>query len=190
MAILRWIKKNAFILLVAFNILLFCFLIIGAVPLLPGQTNINVENTAYGLKTAISAYFTDYRHFPIENKSLDVTIDSKHALMDILLASGPEAKSGMSPRKIVFFNGKNARQLKDGRFVMGVAFDESGGGELWDAWGNYYRIRMDTNFDNQVENPEVPGQFVSDPILVWSAGKDGKFETWKNNVKTWDWKNP
>ena len=63
--------------------------------------------------------------------------------------------------------------------------DPDGGGELWDQWGNLYRVRFDTSHDNQIENPETPGTFLRESIAVWSAGKDGKFETWADNVKTW-----
>jgi hypothetical protein len=27
---------------------------------------------------------------------------------------------------------------------------------------------------------------LSNKVIVWSAGKDGKWETWSDNVKSWD----
>jgi hypothetical protein len=32
---------------------------------------------------------------------------------------------------------------------------------------------------------ESPGSTIPESVVVWSAGKDGDFETWDDNVKTW-----
>ncbi|MBP9222877.1 MAG: hypothetical protein KBF76_03350 [Verrucomicrobiales bacterium] len=85
----------------AFFVMLFLPFLSG----IPRCTDCNrAENTAYNLKNAISAYFTEYRQYPgmKEPEGPDLDLDSGHVL-----------------------------------------------------------------------------------ILVWSAGKDGNFDTWKDNVKTW-----
>ena len=144
------------------------------------------ETTAANLKTAISAYFTEYRRYPFEKKDLDTTLDSSHALMDILLGSDKAREPDKTnPRGIAFFTDRAAKPMGNDRFRSGVTLDSDGSGELWDPWGNYYRVCFDSNFDNQVENPEKVGSFLPECILIWSAGEDGKFETWKDNVRTW-----
>lgn len=106
--------------------------------------------------------------------------------MDSLLGSDKEkGPEGRNRRAISFYTDHAAIPLGKGRFRKGLTLDSDGGGELWDPWGNYFRVRYDSNFDNQIENPESPGSILPESIVVWSAGKDGDFETWKDNVKTW-----
>lgn len=144
------------------------------------------ETTASNLKNAISAYFTEYREYPILDHLNEVTVDSGHALMDILLGSDEQkGPGGRNTRGIAFFTDKQAKPMSDGRFRKGLTLDADEGGELWDPWGNFYRVRFDSNFDNHIENPQSPGTQIPDAIAVWSAGPDGDFETWKDNVKTW-----
>lgn len=106
--------------------------------------------------------------------------------MDILLGSTKQRfVGGRNVRGIVFFADVQAKPMGGGLFKKGLKLDADSGGELWDSWGNFYRVRFDSNLDNKLEDPEVPGTWVSDSIAVWSAGPDGDFETWKDNVKTW-----
>jgi len=146
----------------------------------------HAENTAYNLKNAIDAYATEYQEYPLLDPVNDVTFDSGHGLMDILLGSDTQKEpSGRNPRGIAFYTDRAARPMGEGRFRRGVTLDENGDGELWDPWGKHYRVRLDTNGDGKIENPAAPGTHLPESILVWSAGPDGDFETWKDNVKTW-----
>jgi type II secretory pathway pseudopilin PulG len=142
------------------------------------------QNTAYNLKNAISAYFTEYRKYPLEIRKADLTTTTGHPLLTILVGNNDPAAMTYNPRKIAFFSGKAAR-LKDGRYTRGIEYNEDGPSYLWDSWGNLYHVRLDTNHDNQIDDPEFPGQLLSHSILVWSAGPDGNFSTWDDNVKTW-----
>jgi hypothetical protein len=147
---------------------------------------VHAESTALQLKNSISAYFTEYRNYPVFAPDKDGTVESGCALMDILLGSDTQKEpGGRNPRGIAFYTDKAAKPIDEGRFRRGVTLDENGGGELWDAWGNHYRVRLDTNGDGKVENPEAPGTQLPESILIWSAGPDGDFETWKDNVKSW-----
>ena len=151
-----------------------------------GNPNARDENTAYNLKNAISAYFMEYREYPLRSPGLDITVDTRGRLLDILLGSDAEKRpDGRNLRGIAFYTDKAAKPKDDGRYRRGVTRDPLGGGELWDSWGNPYLVRFDTTFDNKIENPESPGILLPQSILVWSAGKDGDFETWEDNVKTW-----
>ena len=144
------------------------------------------ENTAHNLKNALSAYVTEYRSFPVEGEAGDMTIDSDEALMGILLASDKEASpGGKNVRRIVFYTDKAAKPAGEGKFRRGIALDAEGGGALWDPWGNHYLIRLDTDNNQRIENPQTPGTHLPESIIIWSAGKDGDFETWDDNLKTW-----
>lgn len=138
------------------------------------------------LKRAISTYQAECGELPFVDPENDISFDSGNVLMDILLGSDTQKEpGGRNPRGIAFYTDKAAKPMGDGRFRKGITLDDSGGGELWDPWGNHYRVRLDTNGDGKIENPENPGKHLPKTIAVWSAGPDGDFETWKDNVKTW-----
>jgi hypothetical protein len=183
---MRWLKSDLAIILLFLTVIL-VVIVPAMFSGIPGHGNPNsrAENTAYNLKNAISAFFTEYREYPLRSPDLDITAETGRELMDILLAAANEQSKSRNPRGIAFYADKAAKPLENGRFRKGVHFESDGGGELWDTWGNHYRVKMDTNFDNQTESPESPFALLPESILVWSAGKDGQFETWKDNVKTW-----
>jgi hypothetical protein len=147
---------------------------------------IQAENTTFNLRNAITAYRTEYDEYPLLDPANDLTINSGHALMDIVLGSDAQmVPGGRNPRGIIFYTDKAAKPFAEGRFRRGVTLDENGGGELWDPWGNHYRLRLDTNGDGKIENPAAPGTQLPVSIAVWSAGRDGDFETWADNVTSW-----
>lgn len=151
----------------------------------------HAENTAYNLKNAISAYFTEYRKYPVKgdaNETDEIRTDSD--LMDILLGADSEAQSGgLNPRRIAFYTDKAAKPMGDGKYRKGIRLESDGGGELWDPYGDYYYVRMDLDYNNRVEKPTWDktgdSQFLPESILVWSAGKDNDESDAQDNVKTW-----
>lgn len=154
----------------------------------------HAENTAYNVKNAISAYFTEYRKYPAKADATETDeIRTDSDLMDILLGADSEAQSGgLNPRRIAFYTDKAAKPMGDGKYRKGIRLESDGGGELWDPYGDYYFVRMDLDYNNRVERPmwdESGGasgsQFLPESILIWSAGKDNDENEDKDNVKTW-----
>ncbi|MEM1442535.1 MAG: hypothetical protein AAGF67_09345 [Verrucomicrobiota bacterium] len=144
----------------------------------------HAENTAYNLKNAISSYFVEYREYPFEIKGLDLTVPTDQTLMTILCGMDHPGVEERNPRKIHFYSGRPAK-FEDGRYSQGMLLTESSEALLWDPFGNHYLVRVDTNFDNQVVDPETPESNLAEIVAVWSAGPDGDFSTWKDNIKTW-----
>ena len=152
----------------------------------------HTETTAANLKTAISAYFTEYRKYPVKADAEETTeLLTDHALMDVLLGGDSEKeKGGLNPRGIAFFTDKAAKPSGDGKYRKGVKLESDGGGELWDPYGNYYFVRLDLDYNNRTEKPTWDSsggdaQVLPESILIWSAGKDGDEMTAKDNSKTW-----
>jgi len=149
----------------------------------------HAENTAYNLKTAISAYFTEYRKFPVEaGANEESELRSNANLMDVLLGSDSEKDGGLNPRGIAFYTGKQAKPLGGGRYRKGITLEEDGGGELWDPWGEHYYVRLDLDYNNRVATPtwdnQVDASFLPETILVWSTGKEIEGDD-TDNIKTW-----
>lgn len=63
--------------------------------------------------------------------------------------------------------------------LLGTSLDP-----LVDINGKFFRIRLDANKDGIVHCP-TDNEPVSASFLIWSAGRDGKFETWADNAKSW-----
>lgn len=150
----------------------------------------HAETTAQNLKNSISAYFTEYRKYPVESsEKTESAMRSDSTLMDILLGSDSEKeRGGLNPRGIAFFTDKQAKPMGSGKFRKGITLEADGGGELWDPWGEYYYVQMDVDYNNRTEKPtwdQSDAQVLPDSILVWSAGKDNDEMTSKDNIKTW-----
>ena len=152
----------------------------------------HAATTAANLKTAIAAYFTEYRKYPVQANAEEATaLLTDRALMDVLLGGdSAKVKGGLNPRGIAFFTDKAAKPSGNGGFRKGVKLESDGGGELWDPYGNYYFVRLDLDYNNRTERPawDTSGgdaQVLPESILIWSAGKDGNEMTSKDNIKTW-----
>ena len=161
------------------------------VNMLPDALMINpvttkAENTAQNLKNAISAYFTENRKYPAFDSTHDTDLNTDFHLMDLLVGADYTLKDRhISPRRIAYYSGREAKQGEDERYRSGISKTPDGRSELWDPWGNHYRVRLDTNHDNQVADPTGGDAPVLESVLIWSAGPDGNFATWKDNLKTW-----
>ncbi len=149
------------------------------------------SNTAYNLKNAISAYFTEYRKYPVKpDREETAELRSDYELMDVLLGSDKEAESGgLNPRRIAFYTGKQAKRGTEGKYMSGITLEDDGGGELWDPWFDYYYVRMDLDYNNRVEKPDwddsSESTYIPESVLVWSSGKDQDELNDGDNVKTW-----
>jgi type II secretory pathway pseudopilin PulG len=147
-------------------------------------------SSAYSLENSISSYFTEYRKYPVEaGTSESDVILSDHRLMDTLLGSDPATEpGGLNPRGIAFFVGKSAQSMGDGKYRSGVQLGEGGVGELWDPWGNHYRVQLDLDYNSRIEKPVWDSENSTDTlpksILVWSLGRDG-IEGTADDIRTW-----
>jgi len=142
--------------------------------------------TAHDLRNAIASFHEEYGRYPGFDAKFDTDLQSDHDLMDVLLAAEYTTRSAYgNPYGVAFFTGSQAKPIADGGYRKGIQLKSGGRGELWDPWGKYYRVRIDTNQDSRVADPSGKTNAIEESILVWSAGPDGDFDTWQDNVKTW-----
>ena len=150
------------------------------------------KNAAMHFRQAIESYFTEFRKWPVEpsadnNGEADWKPSDK-ALMDVILGADNEANKIVNPRRIPFYYTNNpAKGDKKRGFHSGVRFDSDGGGELFDSWGNHYRVIIDLDGDGHVPAPDWAEDQtpIPQPVIVWSPGPDGKDETEDDNITTW-----
>ena len=68
-----------------------------------------------------------------------------------------------------------------------IAFMDQGGAAFVDAWGNPFKYRLDLTGSGEISNPDPEvGGLLKTQVAVWSAGPDGDFGTWEDNVAGWE----
>jgi prepilin-type N-terminal cleavage/methylation domain-containing protein len=143
-------------------------------------------NSAMQVKQAITTYFTEYSRFPVSNaggSSDDAQLVTDAVLLDVLMASEGEAGSdGLNPRRISFYSGRKAKGNRGG-----VVMTDTGGGELFDPWGEHFKVILDTNRNDRVADPADGGtENIPQSVIVWSSGIDMQDDLGANDdIVTW-----
>ena len=156
---------------------------------------------AVAISDAVMQFYTDYRRLPLpsgpppQDGDRDTDTSPAHGFVALLL--GQESDTGERQNKK---NTDYGLDIKPARAKPGGAYpwkngliSEAATGTygIVDYFGNPYRIRLDTNGDQQLANPN-PDQAaqgtaaLSKRVIVWSAGKDGDWNTWDDNPMSWD----
>jgi type II secretory pathway pseudopilin PulG len=135
-----------------------------------------------GFEIAVKGYQTEYNRLPssqsppptTDNSPGYETTDAEGKSM-IEILTGTDTKN--NPRGIAFYEPPPTR-------TKGGGYTASGG--LVDIWGaRGYIIIFDYDGDGNISDPEHPGATISEPVIIYSAGPDGDFNTWKDNVTSW-----
>lgn len=160
---------------------------------------------AVAVANAVEQFYSDYNRLPkatsaTEGSDSETTTEAGEGLVKVLIGKEGESDSLQNSRKIDYAEGiKPAKASSKTKPAMAGASDKWTNGLVFeddnyaivDPWGNYYKIKLDSDYDKELENPNIDQ--VADGVLklpkrviVWSPGKDGKEETWDDNVRSWD----
>jgi type II secretory pathway pseudopilin PulG len=143
---------------------------------------LQVQAQLKGLEMAIKGYQTEYNRLPStpsppptadNSPGFDTTAAEGKAIIQIITA----ADTLRNPRGISFYEPPPVHKSGGGYTAAGGLID------IWGAKG--YIIILDYDGDGRVPDPEHPGALLSERIIIYSAGPDGDFSTWKDNVKSW-----
>ncbi len=151
------------------------------------------ETAATNIRNAIQSYLTEYRKLPYhysEHEGAEVHLQTDNDLMNILCGMEAEAgEGGLNPARNVYYSGRNARPLGEGRYRSGVRIDAGGDAFLYDSWGEYYQVILDGDANGRVTKPfwdnDTASHEITSSILVWSKGPDKKTEEGEDNIKVW-----
>ena len=133
------------------------------------------KNHVTGLKQALDTYYDDYTQLPdVEGEVL--LSDDSNELMAILVG----ANKVKNPKGTAFFSAANAKGTSDGIVRSG------GSVKLYDPWGEFYRVVLDDDYDQEIEDPfGGPDPIYGVTALVYSAGEDKELGT-RDDVKSWE----
>lgn len=138
---------------------------------------VKVLSTIKDLQVAIKSYQTEYNKYPSTTTGSDTKAltDAGGGLLPIMLgASG----NSLNPREIKFVDFPLAKNNRGG-----LVGSDTASYELVDEWGQTYRVTMDTNYDEKVDNPDLEnddtnissGASAQLPlgVAIYSLGPDG-----------------
>ena len=141
---------------------------------------------------ACKAYNTEYGKYPVLNNAGTADLwfgDTKAlsgaapidniTLFDALRARNQDPTKDYNPRKIIFFEGKDASKdtLKGGFGPTGA---------FYDPWGSQYNVILDANYDNQItivphSDFKTTTTYPQTGCVAFSYGKDNIFGSAKTN---------
>jgi prepilin-type N-terminal cleavage/methylation domain-containing protein len=144
------------------------------------------RNDVVQIATAIKAYQTEYGKLPIYDGKDEYEADND-VLFNFLrpMPGLVGEQKNMNPRLISFIEIRVAKGNKDGL----------AGGVFMDPWGKPYKIRLDGDYNNQVENfysANAGWNPVETSVIVASSGKareglsgDKNAGTAKDDIISW-----
>jgi prepilin-type N-terminal cleavage/methylation domain-containing protein len=135
------------------------------------------KNDLTQMVTAVNAFYTEYGKYPLSTTT-DTTFGpggsptTNETLFNEL--RGLSATT-LNPRQIVFISPPDVKDANNPR--SGIGTSASNVGQYFDPWSKNYVIRIDGEYDNQVDNP-YSANAGSAPklrsgVIAWSLGKDG-----------------
>ena len=142
---------------------------------------LQARTTMKGLYIALAGFEAEYE-VPLTTK-LGFKEEETRIVDEAILLPLMAGDAELNPNKIRFFDPPEAKKGKNGLWR-----NEGGGPQMQmrDSWGGPYRIRCDSNGDGKIADPENPaGEPISSVAILYSAGPDQDFDTWKDNVKSW-----
>ena len=159
---------------------------------------------AVTISNAVTQFYADYNRLPkaasaTEGSDTETTTEAAEGVVKVLIGKEGENDALQNPRGTNYAEGLKPAKPKKGKaasagasdkWVNGLVFEDDNY-EIVDGWGNYFKIKLDSNYDKEFENPNIDEvaenrSRLPKQVIVWSAGKDGKEETWDDNPKSWD----
>lgn len=134
------------------------------------------------LQIAVTQYYSEYNRLPAPTSNDDTQYNtiSNNDLVAVLLGENRSIGSiqNANPRRTAFIEPKYAKNVgASGQSTWaGGLVEVEGNPQLVDPWGNAYQIKLDTNYDNLIDNPlpeSGPNQ-LRRRVLVWSQGIPGR----------------
>ena len=149
---------------------------------------LKAKTDATALETAIQQYYQEYSKLPsIAENSDEIRTEGEAGieLLNILLGKEDDTGTMQNPRKIPFLSVGVGKNRKKG----GLIYSNGGAGGqiegLYDAWGNAFYIKLDTEYEEEILDPLRQGNIVRQKVaLVYSYGADGKIGG-GDDVQTW-----
>ena len=146
------------------------------------------KTTATAVASSVEQYYQEYSKLPtIGGASDEVRTEGEAGIELLLVLLGKEDDTGtmQNPRKLPFLTVETGKNKNKG----GLVYSNGGAGGqiegLYDAWGQPFYIKMDTEYEDEILDPLTQGNVVRDKkVIVYSYGPDKKIGG-GDDVKSW-----
>jgi prepilin-type N-terminal cleavage/methylation domain-containing protein len=132
------------------------------------------RNDLIQIVTAVNAYYTEYGTYPLTPPTPADTTYGATTTNEQLFNELRSVTARQNPREIVFLSPPDVKDVNNPR--AGISSAPAPAGQYFDPWGNPYMIRVDTDYDNQVNNPYSQNAgsapLLRSGVIAWSFGKD------------------
>jgi prepilin-type N-terminal cleavage/methylation domain-containing protein len=132
------------------------------------------RNDLIQIVTAVNAYYTEYGKYPLTPTTPADTTYGATTTNEQLFNELRSVAATQNPRGIVFLSPPDVKDVNNPR--AGISSAPATAGQYFDPWGKPYLIRIDTDYDNQVNNPYSQNAggapLLRSGVIAWSFGKD------------------
>jgi hypothetical protein len=135
------------------------------------------------LVLAVTAYQTEYSRLPAlesppptedNTQGYDTASESGRGTLKVLTGED-ESKN---PRKIPFYDPPAGKK-------SGAGYTPENG--LVDIWGTKgYIMILDYDGNGEISDPRHHGVMIASGVIIYSAGPDKDYDTWKDNLVSWE----
>lgn len=149
------------------------------------------KNDVTQIVTAVNAFYTEYGQYPCGSQSGADSNDyfsnpsdgTQSKLFADLRGISGLTDPTINPKLISFIQLPFAKDPDHPRSGIG---SKASDGKYYDPWGNAYLVKIDNNYNNQLENPYTADTGAGTMILnlgviAWSIGKDNAGATASTN---------
>jgi prepilin-type N-terminal cleavage/methylation domain-containing protein len=155
------------------------------------QKKVQTQTNATGLLQAIEGFYNQYSRLPefgAQGDESRLEGQSGTELLTILLGKEELNNTTQNKKQIRFLNVDETKMKNKG----GLLYSNGGAGAvpqgLYDAWGNAFYVKFDTDYDQEITDPLKSGNIVRNKVvIVYSYGPDGKTggDFSKDDIKSW-----
>jgi prepilin-type N-terminal cleavage/methylation domain-containing protein len=144
-------------------------------------------NDATQLLHGIENFDRDYGRFPdfgATGEEAQTDGEAGAELLTILLGKEEVSDSMQNKKQTAFVEFKESQSRNHGGLVYSSGAADARPEGLYDAWGNPFHIKIDTENDGALEDPFTRGKVIRASVIVYSYGADKKAGG-NDDVKTW-----
>lgn len=149
---------------------------------------LKTRTSATNIASAVDSYYQEYSKLPViggETDEIRTEGEAGIEFLTVLLGKEDDTGEMQNPRKLPFLTVETGKNKNKG----GLVYSNGGAGGqiegLYDAWGQPFYIKMDTEYEDEILDPITQGNVVRNKkVIVYSFGPD-KRAGGGDDVKSW-----
>ncbi len=137
----------------------------------------------------LSKYRMEYNHWPELSAPAEVAEGFPGTTEEWVTIMSPEITTGAGKRDINNFRQLRFLEMGKGMRIESGKYEGGFGDPFPHSEGRYpFLYAIDDDGDGHVKNPnpEKSGELIRADVIAWSAGPDGDYRSWEDNIGSWE----